>query len=201
MLHPDIRIGWKNDQVGYGLYASALIPVGTMVYVQDALDTLIPPDSPLLGDERYASHIDKYCVIDPLGNRIVCWDAAKYVNHCCHYNSLATAYGFEIAIREISSGEEVTDDYVAFNLEEDMPLSCHFDDCRKVLHPDDFELLAPTWDAQIKVALQSFQSASQPLLSYLPDHHLLALKDYLRTGQGYRPVDRLRYKPASGKPE
>jgi uncharacterized protein len=196
MLHPDIRIGWKNDPVGCGLYASALIPAGAMVYVQDALDTLVPPDSPLLSDERYAPYIDKYCVIDPQGNHIVCWDASKYVNHCCHYNTLATAYGFKIAIREIAPGEEVTDDYVAFNLEEDMPLTCRFEDCRKVLHPDDFELLAPSWDTQIKVALQSFPSAAQPLMGYLPEEQLLALQDYLRTGEGYRPVDRLRYKPA-----
>jgi hypothetical protein len=196
MLHPDIRLVWKDDKVGYGLYASAKIPAGIMVYVQDALDIVIPPDSPLLQDPLYAAWIDKYCIIDGQGNRIVAWDSSKYANHCCHYNTLATSYGFEIAIQDIAAGEEITCDYLIFNLEEDMPLACRFEDCRKVLHPQDFERWAPTWDMQIRRALQSFQRHPQPLLAYLPAEYYQPLLNYLSTGEGYRPVSLLRYKPS-----
>jgi len=195
MLHPDIRLAWKDDQVGYGLYATAKIPAGTMVYVQDALDIVIPPGSPLLQDPNYAAWIDKYCVIDGQGNRIVGWDASKYANHCCHYNTLATSYGFEIAIQDIAAGEEITCDYLIYNLDEDMPLTCRFEDCRKVLRPQDFEHWAPTWDSQIRKALQSFLEQPQPLLGYLPAAQSQPLREYLLTGEGYRPVSMLRYKP------
>jgi uncharacterized protein len=195
MLHPDIEIRWKNDLVGYGLYATAPIAAGTMVYVQDALDQVIPPGSPLLHDPRYAEWIDKFCFIDAAGNHIVCWDASKYVNHCCHYNTLATAYGCEIAIRDIQTGEEITDDYLAFNLEEDMPLICDFTDCRKLLRPGDFEQYAPTWDEEIHRALQGFLKADQPLSQYLPAEHRQALLSYLQGGASYRSVDGLRYRP------
>jgi hypothetical protein len=195
MIHPDIRLDWRSDHIGYGLFATAHIPAGTMVYVQDDLDIMIPQDSPLLQDPRYHDHIDKYCVIDANGNHIVGWDISKYANHCCHYNSLATAYGFEIAIRDILPGEEVTDDYVAFNLETDMPLTCHYEDCRRVLHPEDFEGLTPVWDVQVRQALQFFLKVPQPLLAYLPASHHRSLLGYLETGAGYRSVEMLRYRP------
>ena len=198
MLHPDVRLIWKDEKVGYGLYATSMIPAGTMVFVQDALDIVIPADSPLLQDPKYAGWIDKYCVIDGQGNHIVGWDASKYANHCCHYNTLATSYGFEMAIQDIAAGEEITCDYLIFNLDEDMPLVCHFEDCRKILHPEDFEHWAPTWDSQICLALQSFLEQPQPLLEYLPAAHYQPLRDYLLTGEGYRPVSLLRYKPQRG---
>ena len=195
MIHPDIRLQWSSDHIGYGLFATALIPAGTLVYVQDDLDIVIPPDSPVLRDPRYYGHIDKYCVMDPQGNHIVAWDISKYVNHCCHYNSLATAYGCEIAIRDIFPGEEVTDDYVAFNLEADMPVTCHFEDCRKVLHPQDFEGLVPVWDTHIRQALKNFLQVSQPLMDYLLAQYHQALLEYLESGEGYRSVQALRYRP------
>jgi hypothetical protein len=118
MIHPDTQLKWINVHTGWGVFATAFIPRGTIVYVQDALDIVITVDSPLLTDPRYRQWVDKYSVIEPNGNRVMCWDIAKYVNHCCHYNTLSTGYGFEIAVRDIYTDEELTDDYGLFNLQE-----------------------------------------------------------------------------------
>ena len=94
-----------NDQVGVGVFATAFIPAGTVVYVEDPLDIVIPPDSPLLDNPVLRPTIDKYAILEPGERRIIGWDAAKYVNHCCQANIISTGYGFEIALRDIQPDE------------------------------------------------------------------------------------------------
>jgi hypothetical protein len=200
MIHPDTRLKWINAHIGYGVFATAFIPRGTIVYVQDALDLVIAPDSPLLADPRYQQWISKYSVIEPDGNRILCWDIARYVNHCCHYNTLSTGYGFEIAVRDIHPGEEITDDYGPFNLEEELKLACHYEDCRKVARPDDFDRYGQEWDGVIQQALPEFQRVPQPLLKYLDAQVYADLTDYLATGRHYRSIQSLCYVPKPGAP-
>lgn len=198
MIHPDTRLKWINDQIGYGVFATAFIPMGTMVYVEDPMEVIVPPDSPWLTDQRYQPFIDKYGYIDPQGNRIVSWDMAKYVNHCCHYNTLSTGYGFEMAIRDIQPDEELTDDYAVFNLEYEMKLMCHYPDCRRVIRPGDFDLYIQEWDQVIQRALQEFQKAPQPLLPFMDAETYAELTHYLTTGQGYKSIRALKYVKPGG---
>jgi hypothetical protein len=193
MLHPDTRLQWINSYIGYGVFATAFIPKGTIVYVQDALDIVIPPDSPLLDDARTREWITKYATIEPDGKRLLCWDIAKYVNHCCHYNALSTAYGFEFAVRDIHAGEEMTDDYGLFNMEQEMKLGCHYQDCRQVLRVGDFDLYSQEWDAVIKRTLPELLNVPQPLLNFLDTQMYADLMNYLTSGQGYKSVQTLKY--------
>lgn len=194
MIHPQTRLAWINDEIGYGVLATAFIPKGTIVYVEDALDIQIGPDSPLLSDPRYMELIAKYSTRDARGNRWLSWDIGKYVNHCCHYNCLDTAYGFEIAVRDIQAGEEMTEDYGLFNLEQDLVLCGHYEDCRRRIRLDDFDRYVTQWDRQIQEALQALQQVPQPLLPYVDRRAYEDLMVYLTTGQGYRSVERLRYR-------
>lgn len=50
MIHSDTELKFVNPQVGYGVFATALIPQGTIVYVMDSLEISIPADSPLRQD-------------------------------------------------------------------------------------------------------------------------------------------------------
>ena len=107
MIHPNTELKYISDAIGYGVFATEFIPEGTIVYMIDGLEQIIKPS-------EYAEHcpdirsvIDKYAYIDEKGNRIVSWDFAKYVNHCCNCNTISTGYGFEIAIRDIQKGEEI----------------------------------------------------------------------------------------------
>lgn len=195
MLHPQTQLRYISDQIGYGIFATAVIPIGTIVYVQDGLDIVIPPDSPLLQDPLQRAQIDKYAILEPPhGERILAWDIAKYVNHCCHANLLSTGYGFEIALRDIQPGEELRDDYGMFNLEWDIPLVCDYQDCRGQIKisPADLPAQIKQWDAQIQAALAHALDVPQPLWPLLDAETESALQNYLRTGEDYWSVQRLQ---------
>lgn len=109
------------------------IPKGTLTYVKDELEIVIEPDDKRLSDPKYSNIIDTYSFIDRDGKRNLSWDHAKYVNHCCQCNSISTGYGFEIAIRDIPDGEEITDEYSMFNFPSRMQLDCDKFPCRKLI--------------------------------------------------------------------
>ena len=192
MLHPQTQLRFINDQLGYGVFATAVIPVGTIVYVQDGLDIVIPPDSPLLQEPVQRAQIDKYAILEADGQRTIAWDIGKYVNHCCQANMLSTGYGFEIAVRDIQPGEEMRDDYGLFNLEWDIDLICTYDACRGRIKPKDFSTQIKQWDAQVQNALRHTLDVAQPLWSLLDSETEAALQSYLRTGENYWSVQRLQ---------
>jgi hypothetical protein len=53
MQHPDTELKFVNSQVGYGVFATAFIPLGTIVYARCELDIAILPTSPLVSDPAY----------------------------------------------------------------------------------------------------------------------------------------------------
>lgn len=193
MIHPHTELRFVSDQIGYGVFATAPILRGTMTYVPDLLEIYILPDDPIVNDPRYRPILDKYTCRGPDGTLELSWDIAKYINHCCHFNSISTGYGFEIAVRDISAGEEITDEYALFNEREKMELYCHYPDCRRILYPDDFERYYPLWDEQIRATLEFLRQVEQPLWEYLDEAVKQELFEYLRTGQKYKSVYTLRY--------
>ncbi|HSF83954.1 MAG TPA: SET domain-containing protein [Anaerolineales bacterium] len=196
MIHPDTELRFVNQTIGYGVFATRFIPRGTLLYVEDPLEIRIAPDNVLLQNPDYAEIIIKYSFVDPDGSYVISRDLAKYVNHCCHYNTLGSAYGFEIAVRDIQPGEEITDDYASFTFEETMELACHYPDCRQMLSPGDFDRFVEQWDADLKDALQYFPNVPQPLLKYMDADDLAALMDYLTSGQNYRSMATMKYNPS-----
>jgi hypothetical protein len=170
-----------------------------VIYVKDALEIEIWPDDPRLRDPFLADTIEKYSYIDERGVRNICWDHGKYVNHACEPSTLSTGYGFEIALRDIRPGEEITDDYGIFNVTEPMALSCNEPNCRRVLDPGDFERCWRSWDRRIRAALRFFNGVPQPLLPLMdPDVHDV-LQQYLATGKGYSSIRCSRYRPAESE--
>lgn len=196
LIHPDTRVLWINDDIGQGVVATTFIPRGTITYVQDELEILIPADSPLLQDPAYLPLIQKYACMDGEGNWELSWDHAKYVNHCCVPNTMDTAYGFEIAIRDIQPGEEITDEYGLFPdpQTDGMPLFCRVEECRKFLHTSDFDKYCDEWDKKVKGALRLYNSVSQPLERYLKPEIVEAVLHYANTGEGYKPIHLLKEK-------
>jgi len=193
VIHPDTQLLWIGPQIGLGVFATAPIPAGTIVWVQDALDTVLSPDSTLLADPAYKPILEKYAFRDGQGKWIVCWDNAKYVNHCCHCSAMSTGFGFEIAIRDIAPGEELTDEYVLLNLESEVPLVRHHPDCRQAVRVDDLDRYADQWDEQVRRALREFARVPQPLLPYLDGQTYQEVKRFLATGEGYKSVRSLSY--------
>mgnify|MGYP001553287748 CR=1 FL=1 len=194
MIHPSTKLQYINDQMGYGVFATHLIPKGTIVYVKDPLEIEIEPNDfntfPLVLQE----HIEKYSYIDERGIRIISWDLAKYVNHCCQCNTISTGYGFEIAIRDIFPGEEITDEYGLFNMCQDMVIGCCESGCRGRVSALDADLYWREWDEKIVDALQHFQDNKQPLLPLVDEFTKNRLEAYLTGLAPYESVQKLRYR-------
>ncbi len=188
MIHPSTEVRWISSEKGYGVFATALIPKGTITYVKDELDLVLTPDHPLVTDERYRGIIDRYSYVDGSGTFILSWDHAKYVNHCCYPNTLTTGYGFEIAIRDIHPGDEITDDYGVFTVQHEMEMSCSSRGCRKIVRHEDFDLLCDQWDQGIMNALATYKGVEQPLEKFLDDTVAAQLNDYLNNGESYLSV-------------
>lgn len=194
MIHPDTELKKVNQKKGRGVFATAFIPKGTITYVKDPLEIEVSPDDPRLQNPVIQDKIETYSYIDQNGIRIISWDNAKYVNHCCHCNTMSTGYGFEIAIRDIEAGEEITDEYGMFNFDYTLQLSCDKKDCRESVSGNDLEKYSREWDQKVKSALQYVDKVTQPLGDLLKKDTRLQLQSFLETGTGYRSVLNLRTK-------
>ncbi|MCB0515757.1 MAG: SET domain-containing protein [Chitinophagales bacterium] len=194
MIHPKTCLKYINNEVGYGVFATEFIPRGTITYVKDALEIEISPKDYQQHTTEMQAVIEKYSYIDEKGYRILSWDFSKYINHCCNCNSMSTGYGFEIAIRDIFPGEEITDEYGIFNLVESIPLQCNQQNCRKYVHPNDFDALYAQWDKWLVNALACFQQVEQPLLPLMDAPTQSELSNYLNQQAAYKSVYALRFK-------
>jgi hypothetical protein len=194
VIHPKTKLKFINNKVGYGVFATEAIPEGTIVYVKDSLELQISPTDYLLHEQEMREVIDKYSYIDPKGNRIVSWDFAKYVNHCCNCNTISTGYGFEMAIRDIEKGEQITDEYGIFNIEQEMTLVCGNDNCRKIIRPDDFETYYQDWDQKIRASMPKLFEVEQPLLPFVDAEIRTELDAFLLNPELYKSVYALKYR-------
>lgn len=167
MMHPDTELGFVNETIGYGVFATKFIPKGTITWALDNLDQTF--------NESYVNSLNiiqrrnllKYCYRDNRGDYILCWDIAKFVNHSFNANCLSTAYEFEVAIRDIYPGEQLTDDYGYLNVDE--PFSCvpELNSSRTKVMPDDILYFYQEWDEKVAEAMKYFNHVEQPLRSLI----------------------------------
>lgn len=195
MIHPDSELRLVSEAIGYGVFATRPIPRGTVTYVKDDLEIELTQRQFERLDATHRQIVDKYSYIDPRGRRIVSWDHAKYVNHRCECNTISTGYGFEIAIRDIAAGEEITDEYGLFNLQAPMAVDCGCSNCRRTLRPDDPDQLAPVWDAWVQQALRCLPGVDQPLWHLIDRRTRRAVEAYLDGRAGYVSVSSLQWQP------
>lgn len=195
MIHPKTELKLINDLVGYGVFATDFIPEGSIVYVKDSMELVVSPTDYIMHPAEMQDVIEKYSYRDEQGNRIVSWDFAKYVNHCCNCNCISTGYGFEIAIRDIQAGEQITDEYGIFNLEKEMELVCGENCCRKKITPNDFDTHYKEWDTKIKKSIHKLFEVEQPLLSLVESSVRSELDLLFSNPESYKSVYSLKYNP------
>jgi len=136
MIHPSTRVQFINEEVGNGLVATRFIPKGTITWVMDPLDRTITQEEFNNLPALFKEILDIYTFRNNKGNHILCWDNGKYVNHSFKSNCLTTAYDFEIAIRDIQPGEQLTDDYGYLNISKPFKGADEGTN-RKYVYPDD----------------------------------------------------------------
>lgn len=166
MLHPHTEMKFVSPEIGYGIFATRLIPKGTITWVKDQLDRTFTPDEIKNFTKSNEENFLKYTYRDRRGNYFFCWDLTRYVNHSYNPNSILTAMDFEIAIRDIQPGEEITNDYGTFNIIE--PFKCaNGPHKREFVRPDDLKRFHQEWDALINSAMEHQPKVDQPLNKFL----------------------------------
>jgi uncharacterized protein len=167
MVHPDTEIRFVNDNIGWGVFATRSIPRGTIIWALDVLDQkFTPPEVAALPPYAQAT-LEKYSYIDARGRHILCWDHGRYFNHSCDANCLSLGYDFELAIRDIAAGEELTDDYGTLNPL--FPCLCDAAGCRGAVQPDDFTRLGDRWNTRAREAFFLIPTVAQPLWDVVPE--------------------------------
>lgn len=187
-MHPHSMVSFINSTKGSGVFATAFIPKGTVVFVVDFLDIKIPLNDPMLRKRHYAEHIERYGYKTLEDGYVIGWDHSKFVNHSCSPNTISTGWGFEIAIRDIQEGEEIVDEYGLLNIEHAFDCCCGSESCRKQISPTDYSDMYPIWDNWVKEAIVLFDSVNQPLLKYFDEETIKKVRNYLLTGEDYQSV-------------
>jgi len=193
MIHPHTELRFISPDMGYGVFATRDIPAGTITYVRDPFEITFTQAEFAAIDEPYKSVIDRYCYTDRHGTLIMGWDFSKYVNHSCEANTLLTAFGFDIAVRDIAAGEEITDDYGLFNVQETLPIACGCTNCRGFLRPDDLDRHHAGWDAKIRAVIGKANALEQPLLAFMDGETRASLDAHLSGLRAYPSVMELKW--------
>jgi uncharacterized protein len=172
MIHPHTELKFINDTIGYGVVATQFIPKGTITWVMDKLDRVFHPSEFQKFDQTHREILDKYCFRDNKGNFILCWDNSRFVNHSFKPNCMSTAYDFELAIRDIYPGEELTDDYGYLNVMEPFDALPEEGVSRKKVMPDDLLYFHKEWDAKLLESFEHFNSVEQPLKQFINPNYM-----------------------------
>ena len=138
MIHPDTELRPIDAIVGWGVFATAPIPRGTVTWVLDPLDQMIDPTWLESLGPQWHRWRDHHTFGDRDGHRILCWDLCRSMNHSCRPNCGGTELGFELALADIAAGEELTNDYGSLHIEASEGFSCRCGQrgCRGTVAPD-----------------------------------------------------------------
>jgi len=162
MIHPDTEVRFISTEKGYGVVATKLIPKGTITWVQDDLDQVFTREKAANLNPYSKKYLDTYSFTNKNGEMVLCWDNGKFVNHSFKPSCFSTPYDFEIAIRDIHRGEELTDDYGYLNVEKPFEVIDEDTD-RKIVYPDDILNFHQEWDALIRENAPKVLEVGQPL--------------------------------------
>jgi len=168
MIHPETELRFISNEIGYGVVATGFIPAGTITWVLDKLDREFTPSEFHALEPIYQEFLDKYTFRNNRGNLVLCWDNGRYVNHSFNSNCLTTAYDFEVAIRDVHPGDQLTDDYGYLNVPQPFR-GIDEGTRRKVVYPDDLLKYSKTWDKKLLKVFPYIVKIDQPLLSVIDD--------------------------------
>jgi uncharacterized protein len=176
MLHPATELRFISKEIGYGVFATEFIPQGTVTWVRDRLDKTLSPTeffNMSAASEVYREQLTKYAYRDEAGDYVLCWDLGRFMNHSCNPSCLGFNQDFELAVRDIQPGEELTSDYSTFYLspEESFACGCSSLKCREFVTPDDIKTHSDRWYDLMSEAFDLLPLVSQPLDSLLTNEY------------------------------
>jgi uncharacterized protein len=187
MMIPGLELRFISPAIGYGVCTPRPIPRGTIVWVLDPLDQPVPEVEYLALPALLQAEVDRYAYVDDAGDRILCWDLGRYMNHSCAPTGRTVDGLFELVTRDIPAGGELTTDYAALNIALPSECACGSESCRgTVVQPDSsFAAYQRARDREVAAALRFASSVEQPLADLLALHPSLHdLLVSIRRGQG-----------------
>lgn len=194
MIHPHTELKFINDEVGHGVVATKFIPAGTITWVLDKLDRQFTPQQFQKMNELYQHILETYSFRNNHGNFVLCWDHGRFVNHSFKSNCLSTSYDFEIAIRDIQEGEQLTDDYGYLNISTPFK-AANEGTKRKMVYPNDLEKYYPVWDRLLSENFNKIPAVAQPLAPLLSIKVNKEIQAVLNGEKALASILELYYKP------
>ena len=166
MLHPHTELRYVSPKIGYGIFATQDIPVGTITWVKDELDRIFKSSEIEAMTEDNRENLLKYTYRNRHGDYFFCWDLTRYVNHSYEPNTMLTSMDFEIAIKNVKKGDELTNDYGTLNIIEAFKCANGPHE-REFVRPDDLKRYSVKWDQLINSAMEFQPKVNQPLKRFL----------------------------------
>ena len=167
MIHPNTEVRYINENIGMGVFATAPIPKGTIVWVQDPLDHVLSPKAIKNLPETLRNIVLKYTFRNPKGHYVLCWDTTRFVNHSFSPNVMITPYDFDIAIADIPAGTELRGDYGCLNIIEPFEPDAELGSSRSIVTPDDLLHHYKEWDVVLKEAFSHIPKVEQTFQAML----------------------------------
>lgn len=169
MIHPDTLLQEIDPVVGVGVVATQLIPRGTLTWCLDPLDQTLGPARVAGLPAAYGPTLERYTYADGAGNRVLCWDGGRWMNHSCAPSCAGTGLGFEVALRDIHPGEQLTNDYQTLALTESEGFTCRCGapTCRGQISAGDGKFIEDALLVAVREALLAAGPLEQPLASLL----------------------------------
>jgi len=163
MLHPDTEIRFVSEKIGVGVYATKMIPKGTIIWALDDLDIILREEEIEALDSLRREIVYKYAYLNDDDFYVLCWDHARYMNHSFNPNVVSTVYEIELASRDILPGEQITCDYATLGLDE--PFECEPEEgtSSTVVMPNDYLNRYKEWDKLAREAFKCLNQVDQPL--------------------------------------
>ena len=185
MIHPKTELKFISNDIGHGVVATEFIPAGTITWALDKLDREFSPEAFKAMDALYQDILETYTFRNSNGNLVLCWDHGRYVNHSFNSNCLSTAYDFEIAIRDIHPGEQLTDDYGYLNISKPFR-GIDEGTKRKVVYPDDLLKYSKMWDNKLLKVFNKIPILEQPLKSLISGD---IWKEIIEVSENKKPME------------
>jgi len=80
MIHPHTELRFISNEIGHGVFATKLIPAGTITWVLDKLDRVFTSTEFQALDPVYQNILDYYTFRNNKGQYVLFWDNGRYVN-------------------------------------------------------------------------------------------------------------------------
>lgn len=167
MIHPHTELRPVSPTIGLGIFATKLIPRGTVTWVQDTLDIELTAEQFHALPEPQRVLVHHYSYLDSRGLYVLCWDSGRYMNHSCSATTISYGTICDVALRDIQPGEELTCDYVLLNLEHRLTCHCGSPTCRGEVAPGDFEKVGHLLDQAIQDVTPFLSRVEQPLAAMM----------------------------------